>query len=424
MKKTLLIFLGLFVFIGFSNFAFAQKEEEKKEKLFGVKFSGYVKNDFYYDTREVEGGREGHLLFWPKAANYDIEGNDINAHGSFHFLAIQTRLTGNITGPDALGAKTSAMFEGEFFGHSDPDINGFRLRHALVKLNWEKSELLTGQTWHPMFILENFPGTVSFNTGLGFQPFSRNPQIKYTFKTENFKLAATVFSERDFQSRNIFGFPSSDYIRNSKIPALNLQFNYGLTNNEAQTAFNTGFAVNFKTIRPSLTTNLGYITNETLSSLSAQVYIMRKFKPLSVKFATLYTENANEMFIPSGFAQYEILNLTKGEFSYLPTRNAIAWLDISTTGKTWQFGLFGGYNKNLGTLKDVISTPGGLGTNIEHLYRLSPRVFYFNGKLQVGAELEYTVAAYGDGTFTANAIPKNAKEVANLRIILGVFYHF
>lgn len=422
MRKFLLFFVVLFALLGISLNVKSQKDE--KEKQFGIKFSGYVKNDFYYDTREVEGGREGHLLFWPKAPNFDANDNDINAHGSFHFLAIQTRLTANITGPDALGAKTSAMFEGEFFGHTDPDINGFRLRHAIIKFNWEKSELITGQYWHPMFILENFPGTVSFNTGLGFQPFSRNPQIKYSFKSGNFKLAATAFSERDFQSRNLVGIPSTDYIRNSKIPAINLHFNYGKINSEEQTAFNTGFAVNYKTIKPSLTTALGFITNQKISSLSAQVYIMKKFKPISIKFAALYTENANEMFIPSGFSQYEILDITKGEYSYLPTRNAIGWIDIATTGKTWQFGLFSGYNKNLGTVKDVIGKPGGLGTNIEHLYRVSPRVYYFTGKIQVGAEIEYTVAAFGDGSFSKNAIPENTKEVSNIRFIMGVFYHF
>jgi hypothetical protein len=420
MKRNLLIFVLIFVFVNSAHFAFGQKDE----KQFGVKFSGYVKNDFYYDTREVVNGREGHLLLWPQSPSYDTEGRDINAHGKFHFLAIQTRLTGNITGPDALGAKTSAMFEGEFFGSSDSDINGFRLRHALIKLNWEKSEILTGQTWHPMFVTENSPGTVSFNTGLGFQPFARNPQIKYTFRLGNIRLAATAFTERDFQSRNLTGTPSGDYIRNAKIPALNFSFNYGKNNNEAKTAFNTGFAVNYKNIRPSLTTPLGYITKENVSALSAQVYIMKKFKPLSVKFAALYTENANEMFIPSGFAIYEIINLTKMEYAYLPTRNAISWIDIATTGEKWQFGIFAGYNHNLGTAKNIMVLPVGLGVDIEHLYRVSPRVYYFAGKLQIGAEIEYTVAAYGDGTYTTKAIPQNAEEVANLRLLLGVFYHF
>ena len=95
-------------------------------------------------------------------------------------LSVQTRLVGKITGPDAFGAKTSGYIEAEFFGTSDADVNGFRLRHAYVKLNWTTTELLIGQFWHPMFITESFPEVVSFNTGAPFQPFNRSPQIRVT----------------------------------------------------------------------------------------------------------------------------------------------------------------------------------------------------------------------------------------------------
>lgn len=422
MKKTLQFFLAFFAIILFSQPFFAQTAD--KDKLFGLTFSGYIKNDFYYDTRQVVSAREGHLLMWPTAPELDPNGVDINDHGSFHFLAIQTRLTAKITGPDALGAKTSGMFEGEFFGHSDLDINGFRLRHAIIKLNWEKAELLTGQTWHPMFVLECFPGTVSFNTGIGFQPFSRNPQIRYSYKFGNFKIAATAFSERDFSSRNIKGVASTNYIRNAGIPSVNLNLNYGQANKEKETAFNTGFAVNYKTIQPSLTTSTLYATNQTVSSLSGSVYINKKFKAINVKLSGLYAENACEMFIPGGYAVLDTINVSTAELSYIPTRNIAGWLDISTTGKVWQFGVFAGYNKNFGAAKTIIGIPGGYYTNIEHLYRVSPRINYFAGKLQIGAELEYTVAAYGDKTYSNIGVPQNAEEVANLRFLLGVYYHF
>ena len=64
---------------------------------------------------------------------------DINAKSGFNILSIQSRLTGKITGPDAFGAKTSGQLEGEFFGTADSDVNGFRLRHAFVKLDWENT---------------------------------------------------------------------------------------------------------------------------------------------------------------------------------------------------------------------------------------------------------------------------------------------
>ncbi|MDP3443776.1 MAG: hypothetical protein Q8T08_13025, partial [Ignavibacteria bacterium] len=189
MKK--IIFLVLI-----NTLLFAQSEKPN----FGITFSGFVKSDFIFDSRQTASIREGHFLLYPQNENLDINGKDINAKSSFNMLSIQSRLTGKITGPDAFGAKTGGQIEGEFFGTTDGDINGFRLRHAFVKFDWENLSLLAGQTWHPMFILEMFPGVVSFNTGVPFQPFSRNPQIKLTYSIDKIKLILAALSQRDFQS--------------------------------------------------------------------------------------------------------------------------------------------------------------------------------------------------------------------------------
>ncbi len=53
-----------------------EKAEEKvktEENKFGVKFSGFVKNDFFYDTRQTVAAREGHFLLWPAAENPGYE---------------------------------------------------------------------------------------------------------------------------------------------------------------------------------------------------------------------------------------------------------------------------------------------------------------------------------------------------------------
>ena len=129
MNKNIL-FLLLFI----SPF-FLKAQEKDAEKSYGIKFSGFVKNDFFFDSRQTTAVREGHFLLYPKNVDPDNDGMDINAAPSFNFLSIQTRLKGAITGPDAFGAKTSGLIEGAFFGHTDGDINGFRLRHAYMKLN-------------------------------------------------------------------------------------------------------------------------------------------------------------------------------------------------------------------------------------------------------------------------------------------------
>lgn len=137
MKKYL---LGFSLNLLFLTTSFAQ------QPIFGIDFSGFVKTDIIHDSRQTVSIREGHFLLYPAQEELDINGKDINAVSNFNILSIQTRLHGKITGPDAFGAKTSGAIEGEFFGHSDGDINGFRLRHAFVKLNWTNTQLLVGQT--------------------------------------------------------------------------------------------------------------------------------------------------------------------------------------------------------------------------------------------------------------------------------------
>ncbi len=111
MKRLLIILLFL------PALAFSQEEKEKK---FGVKFSGFIKSDLYVDSRQTVDARLGHFLLYPKNEDLDENGEDINASPKLNFLSIQTRLTLKITGPDALGAKTSGLIEGAFFGNIEP----------------------------------------------------------------------------------------------------------------------------------------------------------------------------------------------------------------------------------------------------------------------------------------------------------------
>jgi len=69
---------------------------EKKPPLFGIKFSGYVKTDIFYDTRQTCGLRDGHFLLYPEPVKPDADGKDINAKSAYNILSIQTRLAGSM----------------------------------------------------------------------------------------------------------------------------------------------------------------------------------------------------------------------------------------------------------------------------------------------------------------------------------------
>ncbi len=76
MRKVIII-LALFISI------LTVAQEEKK---FGIQFSGFVKTDIFYDTRQTDDLREGHFLILPKNISKDELGNDINNQSSFNFF--------------------------------------------------------------------------------------------------------------------------------------------------------------------------------------------------------------------------------------------------------------------------------------------------------------------------------------------------
>ncbi len=411
MKKHLLI---LFVLI-FPIILVAQDN-----KNFGIKFSGFVKSDIFWDSRQTVDVREGHFCLYPQNEKFDINGKDVNAKSKFNILSIQTRLKGNITGPDAFGAKTSAYIEAEFFGTSNADVNGFRLRHAFAKLSWTNTELLVGQYWHPMFITGCYPGTVSFNTGAPFQPFSRNPQIRLTQNFNNFKIQLSALSQRDFTSTGPDG-PSSKYLRNSVLPEMNITLQYA-TKFDNGNELLTGIGGDYKMLTPRLETDSLYKTDEKVSGFSGMAFLKYKLQPITLKFEGVYGQSPYSLTMLGGYVVHSITDINKIFVDYTTVNTLSFWADIHTNGKKIQGGLFAGYTKNLGADGNVAGPYYSRGANIAYVYRVSPRIIFNSGKMRFAGEVEYTVAAYG--TTDVEGVVHNYKDICNLRLLLGVYYFF
>ena len=399
---------------------------------FGITWSGFVKNDFFFDSRQTVAAREGHFLLWPAPMLLDENGEDINAVSSFNFLAIQSRLKAAISGPDAFGAKTSAVIEADFFAQANDNINLLRMRHAFVKLDWTGLELLAGQYWNPLFVTDCYPGTVSFNTGAPLQSFARNPQIRFSYRSSGLLITAAALSQRDYASRGASGV-SSSYLRNSGTPDMHLQAMYSTGNSENNTAFLIGAGLAYKTIVPRLENTVGpppfsnvYKVDEEVSGLSAIGFAKMETAPLTVKVQARYGENIADVLAISGYAVREVTNNITGEQSYTPLRSMSFWAEAHTRGSKLQAGFFGGYFRNLGT-KDAMSGPGntvyGLGTDIYSLYRLAPRLIINSGSTRLALELEYTSAAFGEN-YDTDYIPAATRRVSNLRALLAVYYFF
>ncbi|MEW6507086.1 MAG: hypothetical protein AB1432_04990 [Bacteroidota bacterium] len=406
MKRILVL-----LFFLFSLLSYAQIDN----KNFGISFSGFVKTDFIYDTRQTVSLREGHFLLYPQSENLDINGKDINAKSNFNILSIQTRLLGKIIGPESFGAKTSGQIEAEFFGTTEGDINGFRLRHAFVKFDWANTSLLIGQTWHPMFVAEMFPGVVSFNTGAPFQPFSRNPQIRFTYSIENVKFILAALSQRDFQSNGPDGF-SSSYLRNAVFPNIHAQVQY------SNKGYLFGAGVDYKKLVPRIVTPKKIVTDNSIVSLSAIGYAKLNLNPVTVKTEVVYGNNLADHLMLGGYAVKSINSITLEE-EYSPISVFSIWGEIST-GKEIELALFLGYSKNMGADDNIAGSYFCRGINIDKLFRISPRIQINSGQSRISTELEYTSAGYGTTVNLNKGKVANAKNLSNLRLLLAVYYFF
>jgi hypothetical protein len=395
MKKQQSILLILL--LGLTYYSYGQATDATP--TFGVKWTGFVKTDYMFDTRQTTNSREGHFMILP-AAEKLVNGEDVNDQTNFNILSIQSRLRAGITGPDFFGMKTSGAIEADFFGNSGTgldDVNGFRLRHAFVQLSNDKVEILMGQFWHPMFITSVFPDVYSFNTGVPFAPFSRNPQLRLTTKG-NVRFMGALFTERDFQTRGAS-------VSQAGMPQLHAQLQIGSVSNSLG-----GFGVNFKSARPALGA-------DNVTSTAFVGYFRTQLGKVTWKAEAIYGQNMSDILQISGFG------MANGD--YVNNDTFSAWTELNADfSPTMEWGIFGGYSKNSGFGEAITYTNGFLGNTVESAFRIAPRIGWKSGKMKIGIEGEFTSAQYGtidtDGDMNITGID----AVSNFRLLTTAIYNF
>jgi hypothetical protein len=197
------------------------------EKEWDVSVYGFVRTDYIWDTRKSSQVREYNLNLYPLDETLDANGSDVNKVASSNFLAIVSRIGAKIKGPNVWGAKMTGTLEGDFFGNTESTIGLFRIRHAYVNMDWEKTSLTMGQTWYPAFIPEVFPGVANFNTGIMFNPYGYATQvrIKENF-TKELSFALTAYKEREFTTPTATTAAQNAASTNSVLPTIHGQFQF------------------------------------------------------------------------------------------------------------------------------------------------------------------------------------------------------
>jgi len=407
MKHLFLILLSL---LGLSS-VFAQKKD------FTYKFYGFVRGDMYYDTRANAAVVEGTFHLYPKDKEPDANGKDLNATPNSSFYTFTTRLGLDVTGPMLGSARTSAKIETDFGGFSSSNTM-FRIRQAYVALDWEKSQLLIGQTWHPLFGAV-LPDMLGLNTGSPFQPFSRSPMLRYQYNVNRFKLTGATVWQLQYTSNGPNG-SSAEYLKNSCIPELYASIDY-ITDN----GWLAGVGIDMISIKPRTASNWKdevYKVSERMTAVSYEAH-MRYISPKFTMAAKTFLASSLDHTVMIGGYGISSIDQTTGEQKYTPYRHSTSWINF-TYGTTWKPSLFVGYMKNLGTGDALVSNQVyGRGLDIDQLITVNANISYNLPHWRIGIEYSPSTAYYGSLELENGKIV-DTHSVTNHRILGLVVYTF
>lgn len=417
MKKFRVLFVALLT-------SMSASAQIKVAKDFSFKMYGQVRTDIYYNSRDNNQSVDGLFYMYPKDEVPDPNGKDLNGADNSNMYAVYSRLGFDMAGPMLGKAKTSAKIEFDFRGNGNDNLSVVRLRHAYFNLDWGKSKLLVGQTWHP-FYGEVAPQILNLNMGAPFQPFGRAPQIRYRYQLGNVQWQATALWQSQYKSygpADIEGTSQAraqQFHKNSNIPELALGVDYKAD------GWIVGVGMDMLSIVPR-TQAIGangdkYRVDERITTLSYEAHV--KYTGEKLYFAAKSTLGANMTHISmtGGYAP-ESVDATTGECEYTAFRNSSTWVNIAY-GKKWKPALFFGYMKNLGTEDGIIGTVYGTGANLDKLVSGTAELTYNVPHWKIGAEYNYTSAWYGAINMNKGKV-EDTHSVGNNRLVLSATYSF
>ena len=389
-----------------------------------LKWYGFVRNYFTFDTRESKAGTDELYYYVPLDESVQADGTDINAHPTMKWSAITSRLGLDVNeykiGKVNVGAKIEADFYSGLTG-----VTGtaqFRLRQAYTTLNWQsenknKYSLKVGQAWHPM--AADMVHSTNLEIGVPFAPFSRTPQITFDYAPGKVSLTASAIWQMQYTSGGPEG-ASANYIKYSNIP----EFYFGV-NFKGDNGLLARVGVDLLSIKPRYkgeasmlqngdTVKYTALVDDRITTVSPFVFLQYKGDKFQFRAKSILAQAGEHMNLNGGYGVTAKSNGLDedGHWEYTPVRYSSSWVSMMY-GKKWQGILFAGYAKNLGTadalLVDYTDAEGNeyaniannylsknTYANINSMWRLSPGVVRNWGKLALSLEWHITSVQYGE----------------------------
>jgi len=295
------------------------------------------------------------------------------------------------------------------------------LRLANIHLKWEKTEVLTGLAFHPAFVLDCAPSTISFAAAVPFHPLNRSAQLRLTRNVTSDFSASVSFLVHGY---HISSGPT-DAQRNSGLPESVIQLRYGNAGN-----FLIGATAGYKFLSPRDVTAGNVATSKTVGAYNLQVFSRIKTTPVTVKLEAMMGENMTHFVMPGGYGAKGV-NTSENPFDwnsdydYANLRTMTMWADIHSNNKVLEWGLFVGYLEMLGSKDPYLRIPElQFHDNIHSVFRISPRLTWHNKNFSLAFEYSYLSAVYGDSFDNFRKAVTKKDPAINNHIIVLAKYNF
>lgn len=416
MKKTIAIAFAVLTAVS----AMAQQKggdvAAKEHLQQHYKFYGFVRNFMAFDTRESVAGTGDLFYYLPKDVAMNENGSqDLNAMTSFRFLALTSRLGVDVTGYQVGDTKFGAKIETDFYAGLTNKINGtaqLRLRQAYLTVGWDNLEmkdgkasvaLKIGQAWHPL--AADMPHVFSLETGVPFNAFSRTPLILMDASLgKHVMITAGAIWQMQYLSQGPNG-ASAEYMKYACTPE-----GYAGLTVKSDGGFLARVGASVLSIKPRTmgkdSNGVTVKVSDRITTVNPYIYLQYKYKTFEFKAKSIYSQAGEHINLMSGYG-VSAKDFSDGHFEYTPLQASSTWASVSY-GKKWQVTLFGGYMKNLGSVKELINVNGVVNPSdfyfngngfktLNSMWRVIPAVTYNIGKFAVGLEYNCTSARYGDG---------------------------
>lgn len=373
---------------------------------------GFFRTSAIFDARESKADNYDLFYSFPYDKEINLEGNDIWYNPSVRMSSVTTRLGFNLTGLQYGSFNVTGKLEGDFnlmIGSSASLL----LREAYINLNWSNvgkvlnsATVKIGHAWHPMSV--DMPCSIGYEIGSPFNPYARSPQLMIQLNMlKGLSFTAGVLYPVEFMPTGPQG-SSFDYVKYGLIP----EAYAGLSFCTKHVAVKAG--ADFISLAPRWRTtdtdgyyyDKGTKVSDRISMISPMAYFEYSKGNFKVNAKAVLASGGDHLRLLGGYAVYD--KSDDYNYRYTPLRSATGFVSASY-GSQWQFVLFAGGMKALGTTEDLLTDyktgyakldniyyfDGGF-KNVRYAARVAPAVAFNLERLTFALEYNATYVSYGD----------------------------